>query len=105
MGLLRNSSLEQIQSILSGYQRLSSHKLAVSGSWILLLTPFRNQQWQFNPEETARLCQRNWQEAARTHQKFFGVFLSMKYKPVKTNKTLQVLAICPLTDVLCLYAF
>jgi hypothetical protein len=42
-----------------------------------------NHQLQFDPEETTRLCQltqvcRSFKKLPEHHQKFFGVFLSMK---------------------------
>lgn len=70
MNLFRNSSLGRFQSPLLGYQRFSSHKSAAiaTGSQ----TPVRNQQQQFDSEETSRLCQflSLWkqQEASRAPQ-------------------------------------
>lgn len=62
-------SLVWFQSVLSGYLQLSAHNS--SGSSITWQTLFINQQqWQFNPEETSRLCQsaQVCVEATRRHQ-------------------------------------
>jgi hypothetical protein len=77
--LFRNISLEQTQSVLSGYQQFRSQ----SGSTIHSQTPFMNQQWQVNPEETTRLCQSaqvhlSGKKLLEHYQKYFGAFLSMK---------------------------
>ena len=53
--------------------------------------PFLNQQWQFDSEETLRLCksaqvQGSGKEPPKYHNKFFGAFLSTKSWQVMIGK-------------------
>jgi hypothetical protein len=87
--LFRNSSLEQIQSLLSAYQQVQFTQIS-SGSSIYSQTPqtsFKNQHWQVDPEKAVRLCQSI--EAPRNHwnitRSSLMAFLSMKSRQVMTR--------------------
>lgn len=81
MDLFRNSSLGSLRSLLSGYQQSSSHKSAAV-AWSICGKTIMSQQWQFDPEETMRLCQSAWvhrsaKKPLEYDKKSFGTFLSM----------------------------
>jgi hypothetical protein len=88
MGLFRNSSLERIQSELSGYEQFHSQESTNSGILTHLQAPFTNQQWHFGVEETARLCLSAQVHRSSTehHQKFVAAFLSMKSRQTMISK-------------------
>ena len=67
MDLFRNSSLERVHSALSGYQQLSSQESAMA------VQSRRNSE-----APPIGLSLQKQEEAAGTHQKFFGSFLSTK---------------------------
>jgi hypothetical protein len=89
VSLFRNSSLEQLQSLLSAVQVTqisscnSTHKLHSQ-------TPFMNQHWQLNTEATAMLCQLaqvsgSCKKPPEYHKTFFGAVLSMKSAQAMIN--------------------
>jgi hypothetical protein len=74
--LFRNSSLELIQSVLSGYQQFSSAVAAQS-----LANTIHKSAMAVDPEEIERLCQsskvqRSGKKLLEHGLKFFGTFLS-----------------------------
>ena len=92
MDLFRNSSLEQIQSVLSGYQQQHDPPTNTIHEWIS-----KGRSTQRNPKTA------NWPIDLRVlggrkkplehHQKFFGVFLSMKLRQTMTSKEWQGITI------------
>lgn len=91
--LSTNNSLKQIHSLLWGYQQWSSHKSAAvtrsTGNH-----HSQNQRWHFDPEGTLMLCQSTWvresiKKPPEHHQKFVGVFLSMKSQQTISSKEWQ----------------
>lgn len=59
MSQIRNSSLARFQFLLSVYQQIQVTQINSSSS-VHSKTSLRNQQQQFDPKETARLCQSAW---------------------------------------------
>jgi hypothetical protein len=82
--MFRNNSLEAIPIFMVRIPSVQFTQISSSTS-IYLQTPFTNQQQQFNPEETVRICKSpKSAEVTRSktppeyHKKFFGAFLSTK---------------------------
>ena len=88
VGLFRNSSLGVLTTLILKIAAVQFTQIS-SGSSIHLQTPFMNQQWQFNPEQTTRLCQ----EATRISQEvLWCISLYEVTKEGKVNQCHSILS-------------
>jgi hypothetical protein len=88
VGLFRNSSLGVLTTLILKIAAVQFTQIS-SGSSIHLQTPFMNQQWQFNPEQTTRLCQ----EATRISQEvLWCISLYEVSKEGKVNQCHSILS-------------